>query len=231
MNLNLAVFDLAGTTVVDDNYVLTAFQNAFKKNKLSISKEEVNPLMGYHKPVAIRIILEKKEAQSNQDLIDKIHHDFENEMLDFYEYSPQVKPMHDAEDIFFFLKESGTKVAVNTGFSKAVAATILSRLKWLNRGLIDDYIASDEVAEGRPFPHMINTLKKRLGIAETDKVMKVGDTVVDVLEGENAGCDYIVAVTTGATPREELEKYRPTYVVDRLSEIPALLNSDASLYV
>lgn len=70
-----------------------------------------------------------------------------------------------------------------------------------------------------------------MGISETNKVMKVGDTVVDVLEGQNAGCDYIVAVTTGATSREELEKYRPTYIVDSLSEIPALLNTDASLYV
>lgn len=231
MNLNLAVFDLAGTTVIDDNYVLTAFQNAFKNNKLSVSDEEVNPLMGYHKPTAIQILLEKKEVLYDRELINKIHHDFENEMVDFYEYSPQVKPMPDAEDIFFLLKEKGVKVAVNTGFSKAVAATILSRFKWLDRGLVDDYIASDEVKEGRPFPDMINTLKKRLGINETDKVMKVGDTVVDILEGQNAECDYIVAVTTGATLRKELEKYRPTYIVDFLSEIPALINTDASLYV
>lgn len=231
MNLKLAVFDLAGTTVVDDNYVLTAFQKAFKNKELSVSHDEINPLMGYHKPTAIQIILEKKEVQSDQELINKIHHDFENEMLDFYEYSPQVKPMPDAEDFFFFLKEKGVKVAVNTGFSKAVAATILSRFKWLERGLVDDYIASDEVKEGRPSPDMINTLKKKLGITETDKVMKVGDTVVDILEGQNAECDYIVAVTTGATLREELEKYRPTYIVCSLSEIPALLNTDSSLYV
>lgn len=231
MNLNLAVFDLAGTTVMDDNYVLTAFQNAFKNNKLSVSDEEINSLMGYHKPTAIQILLEKKEFQSDREFINKIHHNFENEMLDFYEYSPQVKPMPDAEDIFFFLKDKGTKVAVNTGFSKVVAATILSRFKWLDRGLVDDYIASDEVKEGRPFPDMINTLKERLRIGDKDKVMKVGDTVVDIQEAQNAGCDYIVAVTTGATLRKELEKYRPTYIVDCLSEIPALLNTDASLYV
>ena len=231
MNLSLAVFDLAGTTVMDDNYVLTAFQKAFENHKLSVSDQEINPLMGYNKPTAIQIILKRKENQFDPELINKIHHDFETEMIDFYEYSPQVKPIPDAEDIFFFLKEKGTKVAVNTGFSKAVAATILSRFKWLERGLVDDYIASDEVTEGRPSASMINTLKKRLGISETDKVMKVGDTVVDIQEGQNAGCDCIVAVTTGATLREELERYRPTYIVDSLSEIPALLNTDASLYV
>lgn len=152
-------------------------------------------------------------------------------MLDFYEYSPQVKPMADAEDIFFFLKEKGTKVAVNTGFSKVIAATILGRFKWLERGLVDDYIASDEVAEGRPFPNMIDALKKRLLINAEDKVMKVGDTVVDILEGKNARCDYVISVTTGACSREELLQHGPTHIVDSLSQIPALFYTDASLYV
>jgi phosphoserine phosphatase len=50
--------------------------------------------------------------------IDDIHTEFETEMIDHYEYSPEVKAMPGAEDVMIQLKERGIKVALNTGFSK-----------------------------------------------------------------------------------------------------------------
>ncbi len=95
---------------------------------------------------------------------------------------------------------------------------------------MDDFIGSDEVIEGRPFPYMIAELKDRLGITEEDSVIKIGDTVVDVQEGKNAGCDYIISVTTGAASREELAQWQPTHIVNSLSEIPAILKEAFSIY-
>lgn len=60
MFLNLAVFDLAGTTVMDENYVTTAFQTAFNNSGLTVAEVEINPLMGYPKPIAIQMMLEKR---------------------------------------------------------------------------------------------------------------------------------------------------------------------------
>jgi phosphonatase-like hydrolase len=124
-----------------------------------------------------------------------------------------------AEDIFLFLKEKGVKVALNTGFSRNIADVIVNRLQWKDRGLIDDYIGSDEVPEGRPSADMIKALKKRLGISKESEVMKIGDTAVDVLEGRAAGCTYIVAVTTGAAAKEELEEHQPTHIIHHLNQI------------
>ncbi len=61
-------------------------------------------------------------------------------------------------------------------------------MQWKEKGLIDDYIASDEVEEGRPQPFMIQALMKRAGISDSKEVIKIGDTEVDVNEGRNAGC-------------------------------------------
>ena len=225
--IDFAVFDIDGTTVSDKDYVARAFQKAFYYSQLEVSATDINPLMGYPKPIAIQIVLERKGVEFDRELVDKIHKEFENDMMDFYEFSPYVKAMPDSEDIFFFLKEKGVKIALNTGFSKNIAEIIVRRFQWVERRLIDDFICSDQVSRGRPFPYMIDALKKRNNINDDAIVMKVGDTIADILEGRNAGCKYVVAVTTGSARREDLEEHSPTHIISSLSEIPGILSQSA----
>ena len=53
MSIKLVVFDIAGTTVKDNNNVSEAFQSALAKNEISVELEKINPLMGYEKKLAI----------------------------------------------------------------------------------------------------------------------------------------------------------------------------------
>ena len=228
MSIKLVVFDIAGTTVSDDNYVAKAFQKAFDENGITISIEEANPLMGYHKPLAIQMKLEERGVEFDEEFIDKIHGDFEDEMIDFYEYSPEVKPGPGAEDVFEKLKERGMRIALNTGFSKAVADTIIERLQWKEKGLVDDVIGSNEVEKGRPYSYMIEQLMSRAGVDDPMEVAKIGDTPVDIEEGKNAGCAYVVGVTWGAGKKEELEEKGATHIVNDLSGILDILN-DATI--
>jgi phosphonatase-like hydrolase len=224
MSIRLAVFDIAGTTVADDHAVANAFRNAFESYGYSdVSEEDVKPLMGYKKPIAIRMVLDKLGVDEDLALVEDIHDEFVGEMIDHYEYSAEVKAMPGAEDVFLQLKEKGIKVALNTGFSKEIADVIVSRLQWKEKGLIDDYIASDEVEAGRPQPFMIQTLMQRAGITDAKEVIKIGDTEVDVNEGKNAGCSLVIAVTTGAFTKQQLEEYNPDHIIDDLSQLPALI--------
>ncbi len=224
MSIKLAVFDIAGTTVADDHAVATAFRHAFESyGYADVSEEDVKPLMGYKKPVAIRMVLDKLGVDEDPQLIQDIHDEFVTEMMDHYEYSPDVKPMKQAENIFRQLKEKGIRIALNTGFSKDIADVIVSRLQWKEKGLIDDCIASDEVEAGRPHPFMIQTLMQRAGITDANEVVKIGDTEVDVNEGRNAGCSLVIAVTTGAFTKEQLLPYKPDHIIDDLSQLPALI--------
>lgn len=224
MAVKLAVFDIAGTTVADDNYVAQAFQKAFSNYGVEISPEDAQPLMGYHKPLAIQMMLEKLGIDPDKDFIEEIHEEFEAEMMDFYEYAAHVKAIPGAEETFLQLKERGIRVALNTGFSRNIAQTIVDRFQWKEKGLVDDFIGSDEVSLGRPAPFMINELMKRSGIEDPKEVIKIGDTAVDIEEGQNAGCLYVIAVTTGAYKQDELEKRNPTHIIAHLSEIPAILS-------
>ena len=223
MTYRLAVFDMAGTTVTDDNAVGIAFQQAFRNNGYEVILEDINPLMGYHKPLAIQMLLEKLGEEFDKDTVAVIHEDFVDEMLNYYEYDPDVKPLLDVEDVFLHLKEKGIYVTLNTGFPHDIAETIVKRFQWKERGLVDDYIASDEVEQGRPHPFMIRELMKRAGVDDPADVLKVGDTEADVNEGRNSNCGLVVAVTTGAFTREQLETYHPDHILDNLSELPKLI--------
>jgi len=223
MAIKLAVFDIAGTTVVDEGSVAAAFMNAFVMNGFDISIEDTHPYMGVKKIVAVKQMLEKLEVEFTDEDVEEIHRDFVEEMIDFYEYDSSVKPFADAEEVFVQLKEKGIRVALNTGFPKVIADTIINRFQWKQKNLVDDYIASDEVEFGRPESLMIDQLMYRACIDDPMLVAKIGDTYIDVEEGKNAGCRYVIAITTGSGSHDELAGYNPTHIVNSLSEIPAIL--------
>jgi phosphonatase-like hydrolase len=224
MPIHLAVFDIAGTTVADEDYVAKAFQKAFADFGFEINEEDINPLMGYKKIHATEMMLKKLAAEYDAELVEDIHAEFTAEMLDFYEYDSKVKPLPYAEETLLLLKEKGVRIVFNTGFPRIIADVIMNRLQWKEKGLADDYIASDEVKEGRPQPYMIKELMQRAGIEDVKAVAKIGDTEVDIQEGKNAQCGLIVAVTTGANTRDELEAHQPHFIIDSLAELPALIN-------
>src|ERR1051325_10689465 len=91
MAVKMVVFDMAGTTVVDLNFVAIAFQKAFARQDIVIPAEAVNPLMGYEKRLAIQMMLKRLGIQFDDKMVETIYNDFIGEMIDFYEYSPEVK--------------------------------------------------------------------------------------------------------------------------------------------
>jgi phosphonatase-like hydrolase len=221
-NYKLVVFDMAGTTIRDKGNVAEAFIKALAQHHITVPVEEVNKVMGWRKKEAIKMLL-KKFHTVDEALIETIHEQFTQNMIDFYKNDEDLQPLPFAEDVFTTLRNQNIKVALNTGFTRAITDVLLEKLNWQNGNVVDDVIASDEVKEGRPHPFMIQELMKRHGIEETSAVVKVGDTEVDVLEGRNSGCGLVVAVTTGAYTREALEEYQPHKIIDSLHELPSLI--------
>jgi phosphonatase-like hydrolase len=226
MAIKLIVFDMAGTTVEDQNEVANTFRSALSKFGYDLKLEEVNPLMGYEKKVAITKILnllEQDREKITSELIVEIHKEFVRSMIAHYQQTPSLQALEGAEETMAALKSSGIKVGINTGFSKNIAQTIVDKLQWQEKGLIDYLVGSDEVLHGRPDPAMIIKMMDLAGITDPQEVAKVGDTEVDVREGQNAGCKFVIAVTTGAFTRAELEPYRPTHIIDQVSEVLSII--------
>ena len=221
----LVVFDMAGTTVHDRGNVADAFIAAFADSGIAVERAEVKKVMGWRKKDAIRILLEKyKPAEINDETINRVHDAFIRKMIEFYRNDAEIRPLPFAEELFSQLRKEGIKVALNTGFTRAITDTILNRLNWQTGRQIDYVIASDEVDEGRPSPSMIKAIMKALSISDPASIVKLGDTEVDVQEGRNAGCGLVISVTTGAYTREQLEAYHPDHIIDSLSQLSSLIS-------
>ena len=221
MSIKLVVFDMAGTTVEDSDFVHRALIHAMAKEKVFVTRNEVNAVMGFPKPIAIAELLNLKEVNMDRDkegLIDQIHSDFVKNMVSFYREDPLVKAKNGAEETFRKLHIKGIAVALDTGFDRTIADAIIGRLGWDN-GKIDFSVTSDEVENGRPYPDMIFKAMKLAGIVHPEHVMKVGDTISDLQEGKAANCRYVVGITTGAFTRNELINEYHTHLIDDLREV------------
>jgi len=225
MGIKLVVFDIAGTTLHDESNVALVLQQAIKTAGVTVSIDEVNEVMGYAKPFAIRYLLEQKQDQRFKDpvFIDQLHGQFVQEMKNHYTHSPAVREKAGTTAVLKALKEKGMKVALDTGFDRGITNVILERVGWLNNGIIDAVVTSDEVPKGRPYPYMIYRIMEQLGIPSITDVAKVGDTISDLEEGTNAGCRYVIGVTTGAYTRSQLEVGPHTHLVATLDELLTIL--------
>ena len=185
--------------------------------------------MGYKKPEAIRKIVEEYEGRKeriSEDYISAIHERFLELMLTYYRNADEIVPLPNVLDVFSFLRENDIKIGLDTGFSKDITDVIIQRLGWLDNGVIDYVVSSDEVPAGRPQPYMIQRMMNEANISDAKLVVKVGDTEVDVQEGKNSGCRYSVAVTTGAFTREQLKPYQPSFIIDDMKELIAIISTN-----
>jgi len=225
MAIELVVFDIAGTTVTDKGNINDFFRKAFSNEGIAVDAAEVDEVMGYRKREAIQIMVDRymPGLENNDEIVDNIHEDFTRNMVAFYETCEGLSPLPFAEKVFLELQNNKINVALNTGFTRVITEPILKRLGWDTASFIDAVICSDEVPEGRPHPYMIQQLMEKLAIKYAENVAKVGDTKVDIEEGQNAGCGMVVAVTTGAYTKEQLIRYKPDHIIDSLLLLPSLI--------
>ncbi|MDR9410050.1 MAG: HAD hydrolase-like protein [Balneolaceae bacterium] len=228
MKAKLIVFDIAGTTLQDkEDAVATAFSKAMEANGFEFNSSDIKSVMGYKKREAIKMLLNKKKLSTDENLIGRLHDTFITEINDHYR-TADIREIDGISDLFKKLKNHGLIVALNTGFSRSTTDIIINRLKWLDDGLIDESIASDEVAYGRPEPDMIRELSSRFEISDPRLIFKIGDTPSDLLEGKNAGCGKTIGVLYGTHNRPELEGYPHDYLAEDIEDLTNEIFSNGS---
>jgi phosphonatase-like hydrolase len=211
--IQLAVFDVAGTTVLDGDAVTTALADAIRARGIPVSRREVLGVMGLPKPVAIRQLLAAKRPplQDIEAVTDQVHEDFRVRIKEQYRRGTGIGPPVGIAYVFHVLRSAGIRVALDTGFSRDILDVLLAHVCWREGTEIDFTVASDEVARGRPYPDLIHHLMTRAQITNAAQVAKIGDTPSDLEEGLAAGCGLVVGVAYGTHSRAELE--RPGVVV------------------
>ena len=83
---------------------------------------------------------------------------------------------------------------------------------------VDDWISSQDVEKGRPYPYMIELMMNKYNI-KSENVVKIGDTINDMKEGKNANCGLVIGVLTGEGTRTELLNAGADMIVDKITDL------------
>lgn len=227
-SIELVVFDMAGTTIEHGDQVLRAFETALKKNEVPATEGEIKDRMGASKREVIRFFVERccggREVATK--LVERVYSDFGQTLKEYYS-NGGARPIAGAEETFDWLHSRGVKVALTTGFDRSVADTLLEAVGWESE-IIDASVCSDEVVQGRPAPFLIFRAMERTEVVDTNQVIAVGDTVLDLQAGDNAGVRGVVGVLSGSHDLERLGKVRHTHILPSVADLPRLIENELS---
>lgn len=223
MKIECIVFDMAGTTINEDNIVYKTLHQSILEHGVSLSLENVlEHGAGKEKLNAIEDILSIYGDDSQKAQSKIIFNNFLHYLEDAYNHFP-VKPTNNAEKVLRTIRKWGIKVVLNTGYDRHTANKLLNKIDWVENDQYDLLVTASEVENARPFPDMIILAMKKLSISASQKVVKIGDSAIDIEEGKNANCILNIGVTTGAQTFEQIAVANPDYIIKDLIDLLAIV--------
>ncbi|MBF6486108.1 phosphonatase-like hydrolase [Nocardia otitidiscaviarum] len=223
--IELAVLDMAGTTVADGGLVLRAFEEAAAAAGIpaegvdrEAARRYVLDTMGQSKITVFRALL------GDEDRAQRANQAFEAAYDRFA--ATAAAPVPGAAEAITALRAAGIKVALTTGFSRATQDRLLAALGW--QDIADLTLCPADAGRGRPYPDLVLTALLCLGVDAVDSVAVLGDTASDIATGRAAGARIVAGTLTGAHNAEQLRAAGATHVVDSVTEFARLLLAQRS---
>jgi phosphonatase-like hydrolase len=219
--IQLAVIDMAGTTVADDGLVVEAFEAAATAAGLAHSgavreqaRRYVLDTMGQSKIAVFRALFGQEQlAQQANRAFEAAY----EELID----NGNARPIPGAAEAITRLRNAGVKVALTTGFSGTTQEKLLAALGW--QSLADLTLAPGDGVRGRPYPDLILTALMCLQIDGVGNVAALGDTSSDIDSALRAGCTIAAGTLTGAHNQAQLSDAGATHVVPTVTEFADLV--------
>jgi phosphonatase-like hydrolase len=217
--IEIAVLDMAGTTVRDDGLVEQAFTAAIGSVGVAEDSPRFPAMLDY-----VRTTMGESKISVFTHLLDG-DADRARQANEAFEqaYAERVDrggahPLPGAVETFARLRAAGVKVALTTGFSPATQALLIDALGW--RDLVDLWLAPADVGRGRPFPDLPLGALLRLGGTDVRGLAVAGDTAADVRSGVRAGAGVVAGVRTGAHDEATLRAAGASVVIASIADLP-----------
>lgn len=225
-NLEVVIFDLGGTTIRDSGQVPEAFVSALGAAGFTVSSEELQQARGASKREVIRRFVERccpPGAPEIEAQTERIFSAFRENLAARYSRDG-VQVLPGVEETFTWLRGRQVKIALNTGFDRFITTLILQATGW-TPAAVQAVVCSDDVTQGRPAPYLIFRVMESLGVTDVHQVAVVGDTVLDLQAGWNAGVHWNIGVWCGAHSREKLEQAPHTLLLPDVAALPGALST------
>ena len=221
--IKLVVSDLAGTVIEDAGQVPAAFAAALRSHGIEVTSDSLREMRGASKREVIQRFVERRPGGSKADVLartESIYNSFRSTLAGMYK-NDGVREIAGATEVFTWLQKRGVRVALNTGFDRTITELLLNSMRW-DGDLINAVICGNDVAQGRPAPYLIFRSMEMSGVTSVHQVANVGDTVLDLQAGQNAGARYNIGVLSGAHTKKQLEREPHTHLLSSVAMLPAL---------
>lgn len=223
MNIEMVIFDMAGTTINEDNIVYKTLQKAINNFGIEVDLGGVLEIgAGREKLNAIQDIITKYGNNADLDKADAVFQSFLTMLATAYEEFA-IQAMTNAESVLLELRNKNVLVILNTGYDKNTANFILEKINWRQFYHFDLLVTASDVKNSRPAPDMITFAMNLFNMNDPKTIVKVGDSKIDIEEGRNANCLYCIGITTGAQTKSQLLEAKPDFIIDDLTDLLGIL--------
>ena len=203
--ISAIMLDWAGTTVDHGSIApVTALQTLFRAHGIALSMEDARRDMGLLKRDHIRSILAMPHIRALWIAIEGREPGEAEVYALFDEFGPlQMNIITERSQLIRGVAEvvkdwqsRGIRIGSTTGYTRPMLAPVLAQAA--EQGYCPDAsVCPDEVRSGRPAPWMLMKNAELLDVYPPQGCVKIGDTVVDIEEGKNAGMWTIGITRTG----------------------------------
>jgi len=220
---DLVVFDFAGTTVRDGGQVPQALVTALAGEGIVLAPERLSSVRGASKRQAIADLIPRGPDRARR--ADHVYGEFLVRLAERLADEP-FEEIPGVAETFGWLARRSVRLALTTGFERAIALPALAALGW-DVGVFAAIVCADEVARGRPAPDLIQEAMLRTGVGRPDRIANVGDTALDLRAGHAAHVRWNIGVLSGAHAHADLVREPHTHLLASVAELPALVFFEA----
>ena len=205
LRVRAVILDWAGTTVDHGSIApILALQSLFAQHGITLSTEDARRDMGLLKRDHIRAILALPNVRAKWSAIAGQEPGEAEVYSLFDEFGPlQMKVILQHSLVIPGVAEAisdwqsrGLRFGSTTGYTRSMLDPVLAQAA--EQGYRPDAsVCPDEVSAGRPAPWMLMKNSELLDVYPPSACVKIGDTVIDIQEGKNAGMWTIGLTKTG----------------------------------
>jgi len=205
--IRAAIFDLDGTLIDSYQAIYLGFHHAYTQMGLApMSYEQVKRVVGLGLDHTFRELLGEERVPRAIFLFRKKYEEV---------FRENTRLLPEAREVLETLHGRGIRLAVATNKLGRFSREIFEHFGMEN--LFTMIVGDGDVPQNKPDPEMLQLAMEKMGV-EKERTIFVGDSVIDIQTGKNAGV-RVFAVPTGNTDRRDLENARPAVMLDRLLDL------------
>lgn len=220
--VQLVVFDLMGTLVVDDGVVERAYERALELAGLHAGTDTFRNAIARIETLRGRpTLVVLTEILGDPVLAEEATWAFDDSIL---EEVPRLRPIEGARAVLAALHAEGVLTALTTSFTPEVRRAALAALHW--QGTFAATLSAYGVRRGHPAPDLLLEAILELRIDSVGQVAIVGDTAADLQAGNRAGAGLVIGVRSGQAPAESLLEAPHTHLIESVADLLPVLASE-----